>query len=156
MLRLLRDLGVRRGSVVGLNIEDVDLKKGELYATLKGKTQKVRFTIPQVTQAALKDWMRVRRGQQGPLFVNLDRARKGERLTGTSLWRIVRDQGQGIGVQMWPHGFRHSAITEALKRGFTIPEVMGFSKHADPRTLMKYNDNMADVQGRISEALTAA
>jgi integrase/recombinase XerC len=156
MLRLLRDLGIRRGSVVGLDIEDVDLKKGELYAKLKGKTQKVRFTMPQVTQKAVKEWVKMRKATEGPLFTNLDRAGKGERLTGTSLTRIVNGRGKEIGVRMWPHGFRHTAITEALKKGFTIPEVMGFSKHADPRTLMKYNDNLADVQGKVSDALTAA
>jgi integrase/recombinase XerC len=156
MLRLLRDLGIRRGSVVGLDIEDVDLKKGELYAKLKRKTQKVRFTIPKVTQNAVKEWMKIRKATEGPLFTNLDRAGKGERLTGTSLTRIVNGRGKEIGVRMWPHGFRHTAITEALKKGFTIPEVMGFSKHADPRTLMKYNDNLAEVQGKVSKALTSA
>jgi integrase/recombinase XerC len=69
---------------------------------------------------------------------------------------MVRDLGKITGIKTRSHGFRHTAITEALKKGFTIPEVMGFSKHVDPRTLMKYNDNLADVQGKVSEALTAA
>jgi integrase/recombinase XerC len=46
---------------------------------------------------------------------------------------------------------RHSAITAALEAtNGNIAEVMKFSRHKDPKVLMKYDDNRKDVAGDIA------
>ena len=56
--------------------------------------------------------------------------------------------GYGLGR---PHGLRHSAITAALEAtNGNIAEVMKFSRHKDPKVLMKYDDNRKDVAGDIA------
>src|SRR5271157_4333706 len=83
ILRLLFDLGLRRGEVVGLNLEDLDLERKTIQVMGKGRTQKTELTLPVPTVAALAEWLKVRGQDPGPLFLNLDRARKGHgRITG--------------------------------------------------------------------------
>jgi len=97
------------------------------------------------------------RGQDpGPLFLNLDRARKGQgRITGKSIYQIVRGLGEKVGVKTRPHGIRHTAITEALTRGqqngLDLEECLDFSRHKDVRTLMIYRDKERNVQGKLSD-----
>jgi len=91
------------------------------------------------------------------MFTNFDNARKGERLTGTSVYRIVRKLGEQIGIQTRPHGIRHTAITECVKRSreadIGLEEVSDFSDHKDVRTLLIYRDCERNVQGQLSELL---
>jgi integrase/recombinase XerC len=159
-LRLLYDLGLRRGEVVSLDVEDVDLAGGTVAVLRKGKTEKRLLSLAEPTKAALRAWLEIRGTEAGPLFVNVDRAGKGKRLTGTSLYRIVRGLGEKVGLKTRPHGLRHTAITEAVKtaqaHGLGLEEVLDFSGHADVSTLMVYRDRERNVQGRISSLVAAA
>jgi len=63
--------------------------------------------------------------------------------------------GEKIGVKTRPHGIRHSAVTEAVKKaqqnGLDLEEVLDFSRHRDVRTLLIYRDRERNVQGKLSE-----
>jgi integrase/recombinase XerC len=159
ILRLLYDLGLRRSEVVTLDIGDLDLPAGTVAVLGKGRTQRSVLTIPEPTMVALRAWVETRGDEPGPLFTNLDRAGKGHRLTGTSLYRIVRRLGEQVGLKVRPHGLRHSAITEACKaaqaNGMGLEEVLDFSRHRDVKVLMVYRDRERDVQGQLA-ALVAA
>lgn len=151
ILRLLHDLALRRGEVVSLNLCDVDLETGNLFVVGKGKTEKSRMTLPGPTMTALRAWIGARGIEPGPLFLNFDRARKGKRLTGTSVGRIIARMGREIGIEVHPHGLRHSAITEALDlMSGDVRAVQRFSRHADVRTLYRYDDNRRDVAGEVA------
>ena len=116
VLRLLYDLGLRRGEVVALDLAHVDLTAGRVAVLGKGRRQPDVLALPAPTQAVLYAWLTVRGGHPGPVFTHFDRARKGSgRLTGTSLYRIVRTLGAQVGFTVRPHGLRHTAITEACK-----------------------------------------
>jgi integrase/recombinase XerC len=159
-LRLLYDLGLRRGEVVALDVADMDLTAGTVAVLGKGRRQKDILALPEPTQAALRGWLTVRGWQPGPVFTNFDRARKGSgRLTGVSLYRIVRALGAQVGFTVRPHGLRHTAITEACKaaqaHGIALEEVLDFSRHTDVKVLMIYRDRERNVQ-RTLAALVAA
>ncbi len=158
-LRLLYDLGLRRSEVVGLDVDDLDLDAGTVTVLGKGRTQKTILSLPGPTKEAIRQWLEARGTEPGPLFTNLDRARKGCRLTGTSLYRIVRRLGEQVGLKVRPHGLRHTAITEACKlaqaKGMGLEEVLDFSRHRDVKVLMVYRDRERDVQGQLA-ALVAA
>jgi integrase/recombinase XerC len=156
ILRLLFDLGLRRGEVTALDIEDLDFERETIQVMGKGKTQKTELSLPAPTIASLTEWLKVRGDFQGPLFLNLDRAHKGDgRITGKSIYRLVRGLGEKVGVKTRPHGIRHSAVTEAVKKaqrnGMDLEEVLDFSRHKDVRTLMIYRDRERNVQGKLSE-----
>lgn len=159
ILRLLYDLGLRRGEIVTLKLEDVDLSTGTIAVIGKGYTEKTILTLPDPTKEALHKWINIRGLEAGSLFINFDRAGKGSRLTGVSIYRIVRKLGEKIGIKTRPHGLRHTAITEAVKKaqanGIGLDEVRDFSRHADIKTLLIYRDRERNVQGILS-ALVAA
>ena len=158
-LRLLYDLGLRRSEVVGLDVDDLDLDTGTVAVLGKGRTQKISLTLPGPTKEAIQQWLEARGTEPGPLFTNLDRARKGCRLTGTSLYRIVRRLGEKVGLKVRPHGLRHTAITEACKlaqaKGMGLEEVLDFSRHRDVKVLMVYRDHERDVQGQLATLVAA-
>lgn len=156
ILRLLFDLGLRRGEVVALDVADLDVERKSIHVMGKGRTQKTELSLATPTIAAMIAWLKVRGESPGPLFLNLDRAKKGDgRISGTSIYRLVKGLGEKIGIKTRPHGIRHSAVTEAVKKaqtnGMDIEEVLDFSRHSDVRTLMIYRDRERNVQGKLSE-----
>ena len=149
ILRLLHDLGLRRGEVVSLDLEHVDLASGTIAVLGKGKTARISLTLPEETKTALTNWLEVRGLAPGALFINFDRAKKGLRLTGTSLYRLTKSLGLGR-----PHGIRHSSITEALGlMNGNIRAVSKFSRHADTRTIQLYDDCREDLAGQVARVV---
>jgi integrase/recombinase XerC len=153
-VRLLFDLALRREEVVSLDVADLDLDRGTLQVLGKGRSQREALSLPDPTRQALARWLSARGSEPGPLFVNFDRARKGEerRLTGRSLHRIVVDLGRRAGLRhVSPHGIRHAAITEALDlTGGDVRAVQRFSRHRDLRVLNIYDDSREDLAGQVA------
>ncbi len=155
ILRLLFDLGLRRAEVAALDVADVDLASGTILVLGKGRTAKDRLSLPEPTAATLRAWLTCRGLEPGPLFRNMDRARKGERLTGTSIHRIVRALGATVGLTVRPHGLRHAAITAALDLTGDLRAVQRFSRHKDVRVLTRYDDNRQDLGGDVARRVAA-
>lgn len=146
IIGLLFNQGLRRGEVASLDLEHLDPERARLSILGKGRNGREWVTLARGTCEYLERWLTARGAGQGPLFVNLDRAAKRGRLSSTSIYRMIR--GYGLGR---PHGLRHSAITAALEAtNGNIAEVMKFSRHKDPKVLMKYDDNRKDVAGDIA------
>jgi len=155
ILRLLFDLGLRRGEIVALELKDVDTEAATIAVTNKGHMQKQTLTLPEPTKSALRNWLEARGTQPGLLFANFDHARKSPgRITGTGLYTMVRSLGRKLGITIRPHGIRHTAITEAVKKaqahGINLEEVLDFSRHRDVKTLMVYRDRERNVQGQLA------
>ena len=152
-VRLMFDIALRRGSVVSLDLEHLDLDAGTVSVALKGRgTERRVKTLPAPTLDALREWVAARGTEPGPLFVNFDRAGQGEtrRLTGRSLHRITEALGLGH-----PHGLRHTAVTRAVTRsqeaGIPLHQVLDYSDHSSLAVLQKYLDNVTDAGGRIAD-----
>lgn len=156
ILRLLWDLALRREEVVSLDLEHVHLDTGTLFILGKGRREREKLTVPSATQIALRDWLSVRGDAPGPLVFNLDRRTRGQRLTGSGLYHVIRVIGEQAGVKVRPHGIRHASITQALDatQG-NVRMVQKFSRHRDVRTLTTYDDNRQDLGGNVA-ALVAA
>ncbi|BAY66914.1 integrase-recombinase protein (plasmid) [Calothrix brevissima NIES-22] len=138
-------------------------KVGECDRTLsiKGKGKGMQITkidLAPTTVQAVSEWLEARGHYlaTSPLFTALDPAHYGHRLSGESLRRMVDQSSQqaGISKKMSPHRVRHSAITAALDAtDGNIRKVQKLSRHADPRTLMIYDDNRARDQEELSGLL---
>jgi integrase/recombinase XerC len=101
-------------------------------------------------------WLTVRGSEPGPLFVNFDRAGKGEGFSGRSIARLVLALGAAVGLAVRPHGLRHAAITEALDlTSGDVRKVQRFSRHRDLRVLNLYDDNRADLGGEVARLVAA-
>lgn len=156
LVRLLYDLGLRRGEAVSLDLVDLDLQAGTVSILGKGRKERETLTLPDPTKAALEAWVAVRGPEAGPLFVNFDRAGKGSRLTGRSVARVLAALGDAVGLTVRPHGLRHAGITEALDATHgDVRAVQRFSRHRDLRVLTRYDDNRRDLGGEVARLVAA-
>lgn len=158
IVRLLFDLGLRRDEVSSLDLQDLNFEEATLAIMGKGHRQKSKMSLPASTISALTKWVSVRGDYPGPLFVNFDKAKKGKRLTGTSIYRIIRALGREIGREMSPHGLRHSCITTACeaaaKNGIPFEEIRQLSRHKNIKTVLIYRDQILDLQAELSRLVS--
>jgi integrase/recombinase XerC len=157
LVHLMHDSCLRRGECVALDMVDVDLERSQVAIVGKGKTEKEWLTISTQAKDALVNWIAARGDESGPLFIRLDPAAMGlERITGDSVNRIVNKLGRKSGLKrkVRAHGLRHQGITRALDlTNGNVRMVQNLSRHADPRTLMKYDDARRDDAGTLANML---
>jgi integrase/recombinase XerC len=152
ILRLLHDLALRRGEVIKLDLEDVDVKESTLAVLGKGRTTKEFITLPEPTLQALKTWIKVRPKGEGALFVGLHHRSTGKRLTDDGLYKMIRELGKKVGIKVRPHGIRHTGITVALDRtGGDVRKVQKFSRHKSIQTVLVYDDRRRDEGGDVAK-----
>lgn len=160
LVRLAYDLGLRRVELARLDRSDVEAAEGvpsAIWILGKKRTAKERLSLPRPTSEALRRWLGVRgdapaRGDRpDALFVTLDAASKGSALSPWSVWSAVRSAGALVGIRVWTHGLRHSAITAALDAtGGNLRTVAKFSRHRDLRVLEVYDDARRDMAGEVA------
>jgi integrase/recombinase XerC len=162
MLLLLLENALRSAEVRTLTVADFLPAENALYITGKGRgTQKERVTLNHHTTQAIADYLSQTPHQQvmdAPLFQNLDQRSKGGTLSGWGLHKIVSGYAAAAGITrtLSPHRLRHTAITAALEatQGDVV-QVQKLSRHARVETVMRYNDNRQDQQGRVTALLGA-
>jgi len=156
LVRLLHDVAFRRGEVVSLHLEHLDLEEGIVWVFGKGRHARERVTLPEKTKDALRAWLVVRGNEPGPLFIALDRNSYGHALTGSAVYAIIKNLGKKADVgKVRPHGLRHTAITTALdETNGNTRKVQKFSRHADGRTLSIYDDARQDFAGEIADLVS--
>jgi integrase/recombinase XerC len=171
LVRLLNDLALRRGELVGLDLAHVERDEAGTPVAVavrgKGRGERVPLTLPAKTANALAAWLVARGRESGPLFVALDPGagrlgRRGrprgalERLTGEGVACILASLAERakVSARVRPHGIRHTAITALLDTGAGLREAQRFSRHADPRMLMRYDDNRSDIAGEMARTLS--
>ena len=163
LVRLLWDANLRRGEVVGLDVDHIDLAQGRLSVLGKGRRQRRWFTLVPQTAEALSRYLHAPgRPSAGPLFVSLEPDRRtptGRRLSGGGLYRVTRTLARAAGIQVpvSPHRVRHSTTTHALDQlDGDVRVARGFSRHASVETLLKYDDARRDDYGRVARGQAAA
>lgn len=155
LVRLLFDCALRRAEAVSLDMEHVDLEAGTIAVLGKGRTGRVKITLPKATKEALEAWISLRGTTPGALFLSLDRSSRGHRLTGRALHKIVRELGEDVDLRVWPHALRHSAITQALElTNGNVRAVQRFSRHRDLRVVSLYDDNRSDLGGEVASLVS--
>lgn len=163
IIRLLHDLGLRRGEVVKLDVSDLNPQDQTLAVRGKGRRESERLTAPDATWGALCDWLDVRGRMPGPLFLLALKGRHGggrfttTRITGFAIYKQIRLYGRALGLKLRPHGFRHTSITSAMiaagQSGVPFEEVMQFSRHRQITTLMRYRDFLQNRQPELANAV---
>jgi len=155
---LAYSLGLRRKEISSLNVDDVDLKGCTISIMGKGCRRAV-LSLPICNRNSQARWLSYRRAlgtRSVALFINLSSNSKGQRLSTTSIYRIIRSAGERAGspLPVRPHGLRRAAINEALSFA-GVRETCQFSRHKDIRSLQEYMDPDERAQAEISEHLVA-
>jgi integrase/recombinase XerC len=151
ILRLLWDLGLRRGEAVSLDLEHVEA--GRLSLLGKGRLEREWHDLPPETTAALAEWLSYRGSEPGPLFCSVGKSGRirRNRLSGTDVYRQTRGQGERAGVRTRPHGVRHSASTAVLAASGGDRRLgQTFGRWRDSRVADRYDDARANLGGKAT------
>ena len=150
----------RRGEIQNLDIEDINFNEMEIKVKTKGNPQKESKAISPTFREALENWLKIRKVKRGPVFIRINGLNKEnpERLTGVSLWRMVREYGKAIGLEMniHPHSFRHTMVSYLCDQGHHVKKIMAMTGHKDPKTLAIYFMNRKKDQREMVSVLSAA
>jgi site-specific recombinase XerD len=135
--------GIRRGELVRLNIEDVDMAGGTMQVL--GKADKMRVVpVTRVALDILRCYLAARKAMRGPLLVSF----MGRRMRPQSINVICATK---IGIR--PHLLRHACASHMLKNGCDIRHIQELLGHAELTTTQIYThinkQDLAAVLNRI-------
>lgn len=152
ILRWLLLIGLRRNEARLLMMRHVAIEGEQtgIRVAQKGKRKLHLIPLPLTILSTAHAWLESRGTARGAFFCSLDRSRVTERalLNPTAINRIVRRRAVQAGFEnatlpdgrpITPHGFRHTAITEVIRK-HGLAAAQAFARHADPATTQRYND----------------
>jgi integrase/recombinase XerD len=141
LLEVMYGCGLRASEAVGLDVNDIDLRRG--FVRPHGKGNKER-TVPLGREAAAATKRYLREGRpkligsrpRSKLFVNF----RGGPLTRQGLYKIIRRHAKRVGLEgrMSPHTLRHSFATHLLSGGCDLRSVQEMLGHSDVATTQLY------------------
>lgn len=136
MVEIIYSCALRVSELVGLNINDLDLKEG--FVKVLGKGAKTRFVpVGQSAISAIENYLAKRsESENNALFVNQKQMRIGVR----SVQNIIKQRAQdvGISVNVHPHMLRHAAATHFLQSSHDLRSVQEFLGHKSIKSTQVY------------------
>jgi site-specific recombinase XerD len=137
VLLLLARLGLRAGEVAAIELDDIDWRAGLLLVRGKGSRQDV-LPLPVDVGEALVSYLRGRpRCESRALFLRVVAPR--ERLDRCTVAWVVRAACDRAGLpRVGAHRLRHTAATEMLRAGASLPEIGQVLRHREQKTTAIY------------------
>jgi integrase/recombinase XerC len=139
-LELLYASGLRISELVGIDLDDIELRAKLVKVRGKGSKERI-VPFGSKAESAIRDYMNVRADlikdpDEQALFVNY----RGERITTRSVRRLfdgyVHDAALRAGIS--PHTMRHSFATHLLNAGADLRGIQELLGHASLSTTQKY------------------
>lgn len=139
IIRVFADTGVRRGELLGLSLDDIDLDEGLLRVTGKGdRTRMVAIGASSVR--SLDRYLRARAKRPGAAQETaIWLGRKGP-LRESGLAELVRRRGREAGVadHLHPHDFRHAYAHSMLSAGMQETDLMAVAGWKSREMVARY------------------
>jgi len=130
ILTMLVRLGMRAGEVAQLRLDDIDWRAGEIVVRGKGSCVE-RVPLPVDVGRVVATYLRRGRpasAQGRTIFVRI-KAPHG-RLTSTAVSNVVADAAKQAGLgRVHAHRLRHTAATQMLQAGASLPEIGQVLRH---------------------------
>ena len=151
-LELLYGCGIRVGELVGINIEDIELREGWLRVQGKGNKER-QVPIPGRAVAAVERYLQVRKAgsDERALFLSSRGARLGDREVRrlVKLYALIATGDSTV----HPHSFRHAYATHLLSDGADLRAIQELLGHARLSTTQKYTQvSLKDLQAVYDKA----
>jgi site-specific recombinase XerD len=139
ILTMLVRLGLRRGEVSALTLDDIDWHAGEIV--VRGKGQRVeRLPLPDDVGEAIAVYLRDARQPGFPgreVFVRIKAPRRPLTAGGVTQVVVSASKRGGIG-EVTAHRLRHTAATELLRQGASLQEIGELLRHRSVLTTAIY------------------
>lgn len=137
VLLLLARLGLRAGEVAAIELEDIDWRRGEFQVRGKG-ARLDRLPLPMDVGEAIVSYLRYRPRSRSRAAFLLARAPYCQ-MTGQTVTCIVHRACVRAGLPVvHAHRLRHTAATEMLRAGGSLPEVAEVLRHRQLATTNIY------------------
>lgn len=110
----------------------------DLPTTKGGADQYVK--VPPHTAEVLQDHFATYDITSGPIWRSFSNNSRGTRLTGHSIYRIIKQMAERAGLQeqVGAHTMRHTGCTLALEAGASLQQVQTHARHKNIETTMVY------------------
>jgi integrase/recombinase XerC len=149
ILELLYASGLRVSELVGLAVDDIDLRERTVRVLGKGRKERI---VPFGSKAAraLDAWVARRGDAPGPLFL----AARGGRMNPRTVYALVRGSARGAGItrKVSPHTLRHSFATHLLDGGADLRAIQELLGHSRLSTTQRYTHVGAEHLLKVYEA----
>src|SRR5205809_4713347 len=143
MLAMLFGCGFRRSELLGLELDDIQMRQGHwAVVDLIGKGGHIRTVpIPNWVKAALDQWTRAAGVCEGKIFRAVARRRKvwGSGLSQNVVWYVVRTCCERAGLEhIAPHDLRRTCAKLCHDRGGELEQIQFLLGHASVQTTERY------------------
>lgn len=146
IIMLLYDTGIRRGELVGLRLEDLDLRNMEITVTGKGNKTRTCSFDPLVRDSLMRYL------QHHPMkYPNLFLSEEKKPLGGDGIRQMIRKRATMAGIKgrIYPHLFRHSAVTNMLKSGMDVKMTSLYAGHSNIGVTMEYAKSISSQDASV-------
>ena len=142
MLELIYACGLRVSEIIGLSIDQINLRQGALRTVGKGSKERM-IPIGDIALSWLKEYLEEARPtllrknlQEDILFPS----RKGVPMTRQTFWHRVKRYSAKAGIKqdLSPHTLRHAFATHLVNRGADLRVVQLLLGHSDLSTTQIY------------------
>jgi integrase len=155
---LLIGCGLRRAELVGLRIQDFQLREEHwVVANLIGKGKHVRTVpVPAWAKRAVDEWANVAAIGDGPIFRRVSRLGKvwGEGITPKAIWHIVKAAAARAGTQnLAPHDLRRTCARLCHLAGGELEQIQFLLGHASVQTTERYLGSKQKLRHAVNDAI---
>jgi len=177
IISLMYSSGLRRAEVVTLDIENVDLKYGELRVIGKRNKERKAFLAKGAVRA-IKKWLEIRGRDPGPLFysvnkggnivrfrkerLSIEEKRQGTqpkqivaRLSDQTIYHVIERRAAEAGLvkKTTPHDMRRTFVSDLLDVGVDLATVSKMAGHEDTNTTKRYDRRSSKIMQDAVEKL---
>ena len=152
LLALLVGCALRRREVVNLDVEDIQYEDGRgVFIRVVGQRGRIRsIAIPDWVEEALAQWLSAVKIASGPILRAVSRQGKiaANRLSPQTVFNIVRQHGQHIGVAVRPDDLRRTCAKLCHPGDGELDQIRALLGHSSLATTERYlcgRENVATV-----------
>jgi site-specific recombinase XerD len=143
MLAMLFGCGFRRSELVGLELDEIQMRQGHwAVVDLVGKGGHIRTVpIPNWVKAALDQWTRAANVREGKIFRAVARMGKvwGRGVSQNVVWYVVKTCCERAGLEhIAPHDLRRTCAKLCHDRGGELEQIQFLLGHASVQTTERY------------------
>ena len=143
ILALLIGCGLRRAELVGLGMEDFQVREEHwVIADLIGKGKHIRTVpVPMWAKRAVDEWTTAAAIHGGAIFRRVNRLGKiwGDGITPKAIWHIVKAAAKRVGIRnLAPHDLRRTCARLCHLAGGELEQIQFLLGHASVQTTERY------------------